>query len=307
MSSNAPVVYDATPRIEQANARPAGLALTQEDMDVLRATVLSGATDAQLAMYGRSCARYDLDPFTKEVYGFVNREGGIELVVSIEGLRKQAEKSGQYRGQTQQQWCGADGEWKDVWLQKGAPAAARITVHREGCEPFTGVALWAEYGRPNHSNWSKYPTVMLSKCAEASAIRHLFPHQTAGLYISEEIPAQGNSRAVPTSSERTTPARREPGASGVEPIEAEAIVREPQQPRAATPDPVDEHEAGWRIYILQRKDELGLSTVEFNAIRRRLELPLVEKMDVSQMKQLYDEMINFPGPDDEPGLAQQST
>jgi phage recombination protein Bet len=305
MSSNAPAVYDATPRIEQANGRPAGLALTQEDLEVLRATVLAGATDAQLAMYARSCARHDLDPFTKEVYGFVNRDGGIELVVSIEGLRKRAETSGQYRGQTNQQWCGADGDWKDIWLDQKPPAAARITVHREGCEPFTGVALWREYGRTNHTNWSKYPTVMLSKCAEASAIRHLFPHQTAGLYISEEVALQQENRSAVAGAARDTPQRQGAGRVEVDVIDAETIPREPRQAPGAV-EPGDEHEAGWRVWILQLKEQLGISTVEFNAMRRRLELPLVEKMDVSQMKQLRDEMINFERETNDPELDRDS-
>ena len=203
--SEAIAVYNAAARIEMANGKGQGVALTREDMEVLRATVLKGASDAQLTMYGRSCAKLDLDPFSKEVYGFVNRDGGIELVVSIDGLRKQAEKSGEYRGQSRQQWCGPDGEWTDVWLAQARPAAARITVHREGHEPFTGVALWSEYGKANQSNWTKFPTVMLSKCAEASAIRHLFPHQTGSLYITEEMPAQERFRPKESEmAERST-------------------------------------------------------------------------------------------------------
>lgn len=202
--NNAVSTYNAAARIEMANGKGQGVALTREDMEVLRATVLKGASDAQLTMYGRSCAKLDLDPFSKEVYGFVNREGGIELVVSIDGLRKQAEKSGEYRGQTQQQWCGPDGEWTDVWLAQAKPAAAHITVHRLGHEPFTGVALWSEYGKPNQSNWTKFPTVMLSKCAEASAIRHLFPHQTGSLYISEEMPERGSPGVEAVVVDRST-------------------------------------------------------------------------------------------------------
>ena len=270
-------------------------ALTSEELEVLRATVLAGATDAQLKMYAISCNRRGLDPFSKEVYGFVNRDGGIELVVSIDGLRKKAEESGQYRGQTQQQWCGPDGEWQGIWLRKEPPAAARITVHREGHEPFTGVATWQEFGRPSVQSWKQYPSVMLSKIAEASAIRHLFPNQTQGLYIKEEVGLGSVEAHFREQSDRDRTGRGRVAASVPRPAAVRRVdpqtseIHEPDKPF----DPRSDHEQGWREYVLGRKDELGISTVQFNTLRRQLKLPLVERMDVAQCKALYEAMLNL--------------
>lgn len=189
MTRSAVAAYNAAAAITPLPAAEpvSAVALTRDDLEVLRATVLPKATDAQLRLFGEACRRRGLDPFAKEIYAWPDGKGGIEIVTGIDGLRRLAQRSGEYRGQTHQQWCGPDGEWTDVWLQKDPPAAARITVHRQGYEPFTGVALWREYAKPNAVNWAKYSTVMLSKCAEANALRHLFPQETSGIYIAEEL------------------------------------------------------------------------------------------------------------------------
>lgn len=196
MSSSAPAVFNAVERLETRSVE-----LSTEDFEILRATVFKDANDSQLRLYARNCRSRGLDPFAKEIYAWAGKDGAVEIVVGIDGLRNLAENSGEYRGQHGPWFCGADGQWTDVWLQAGAPLAAKVTILREGREPMTSVALLSEFKKSNSPNWNSMPTTMLAKCAEANAIRRQFPRQTTGLYISEEM-------TQPTDRRPRTPAPR---------------------------------------------------------------------------------------------------
>jgi len=69
--------------------------------------------------------------------------------------------------------------------------AASVTVWRivqgQRCA-FTATARWSEY-KPDGNDfmWQKMPHVMLSKVAEALALRKGFPQQLHGLYATEEL------------------------------------------------------------------------------------------------------------------------
>src|SRR5689334_3401011 len=71
-----------------------------------------------------------LDPLQRQLY-LIGRGGKWQVQTSIDGFRLVASRSGEYEGQAGPQWCGADGEWKDVWLAGSKPAASRVGVYRK--------------------------------------------------------------------------------------------------------------------------------------------------------------------------------
>lgn len=161
-----------------------------EDIETLRATIARGASDSEMGLFVQVCQRLRLDPFARQIY-LVKRPGQpASIQVSIDGFRVVAERSGEYEGQTAPQWCGDDGEWRDVWLSKSPPVAARCGVYRRGFrEPLVRVAKLDAYKQPGPF-WTKMPEHMLAKVAEALALRGAFPHDLSGVYAPEEMGAE---------------------------------------------------------------------------------------------------------------------
>lgn len=168
------------------------------------------ATDGDLSVFLNYAQRTGLDPFARQIYmiGRWDRQAGRKkwtIQASIDGLRIVAQRSGEYAGQVGPEWCGPDGEWRDVWLNQEPPVAARVGVMRRGfAQPLYAVALFTEYAstfedRQTHEAkltglWATKPAVMIAKCAEALALRKAFPMDLSGLYTAEEM-AQADSPA----------------------------------------------------------------------------------------------------------------
>lgn len=156
--------------------------VTSEQLDLVKRTVASGATDAELKLYLFDCARQGVHPLDKLLH-FTKRGGKYTPVTSIDLMRTRAADTGEYAGSNDSEFVGKPGE---------AEFAATVTVTRlvQGTfATFTATARWSEYypGDQSGTMWRKMPHTMLGKCAEALALRKGFPRQLAGLYAKEEL------------------------------------------------------------------------------------------------------------------------
>ena len=112
-----------------------------EQLALITRTIAKGASPDELAMFVAQCKRTGLDPFARQIYCVPRQEKDRETgeyvkkmttQVSIDGFRLVAQRSEEYAGQTAAMWCGDDGVWKDVWLSKTPPVAAKVGVYRKG-------------------------------------------------------------------------------------------------------------------------------------------------------------------------------
>lgn len=176
--------------------------LTDRSIELIRGMPeLQDCSEDEVQQFLHVVERTRLDPLARQIYG-MRRGRKLSITVSIDGFRLVAERTGDYAGQDGPFWCGDDGTWRDVWLAKVPPAAAKVGVLRKGfATPLYAVARWGAYAQQN-SMWQKLGDVMLAKCAEMQAIRRAFPAELSGIYGVEEMEQAG----VPAPAEREEPA-----------------------------------------------------------------------------------------------------
>lgn len=185
------------------------LTFTTEQVKLIKDTVAKGTTDNEFNMFLYQAQKTGLDPLARQIYvvvrSYTDKQGkpnrNVTIQSSIDGLRVVAERTGKYEGQTKPEWCGADGKWVDVWLSNAAPVAARVGVYKKGFrEALYGVAKLSSYKPDFGMLWNKMPEVMLSKCAEALAMRKAFPQDLSGIYTSEEMEQADRGDVEPIKS-----------------------------------------------------------------------------------------------------------
>jgi phage recombination protein Bet len=174
--------------IQEAPREITELRFTNDQLDLLKATIAKGTTDHQFRLFTEVAQRTGLNPFAKQIYAVV-RNGQMTIQTGVDGYRLIAQRTGEYAGQLGPFWCGDDGEWRDVWLGGNTPpAAAKVGVLRHGfSEPVWGVALTKSYQQPQSPLWKTMPEVRVAKCAEVLALRKAFPQELSGLYADEEM------------------------------------------------------------------------------------------------------------------------
>ena len=150
-----------------------------------------GLNAKQKEQFVYMCKVLDLNPLMRQVYPML-RDGRLTTQTSIDGFRLVAERTGKY----------APGK-ESVYTYDENKRLQSVTVYvRKMTDDGTwhevsATAHYSEYvalkkgGEPNHF-WATKSHIMLSKCAEALALRKAFPAELSGVYTDDEMEQAGN-------------------------------------------------------------------------------------------------------------------
>lgn len=190
-----------TTDLARRDAQSLAAQLWGDRLQIVKDVVAKGLTDDELEVFAAVAQRTKLDVFARppQIYPIKRYDKKLQREVltiqaSIDAYRLIAARTREYLGQVGPQWCGPDGEWRDVWLSEEPPAAARVGVRRRGAnEPTWSVATFKESaqwfrasdGKPYLGDfWQRMPAQMLAKVAETNALKRAFPNDTAGIELA---------------------------------------------------------------------------------------------------------------------------
>ncbi|SCA63072.1 Uncharacterized protein SCG7086_AI_00170 [Chlamydiales bacterium SCGC AG-110-P3] len=166
--------------------------LDQTKFELIKRTICKGTTDDEFQLFIHACKRTGLDPFMRQIFAVkrwdsAERREVMTIQTGIDGYRLIADRTGRYApGRDAEFGYDAHGglRWAKAYVKKMTPDGHWHEI--------SATAFWTEYvqttkdGRPTVF-WMKKGHVMLSKCAEALALRKTFPAELSGIYTQEEM------------------------------------------------------------------------------------------------------------------------
>lgn len=211
---------------------------SDEQMDLIRRQIAPKATADELKLFLYQAARTGLDPLSRQIYAIHRKDGDSQkmtIQTSIDGFRLIAERTGRYApGQEAKfEYVTKDGEDK---LKKATAFVMKQTLDGKWHEVAASAHFW-EYAQTNYKGeltkmWAEKPHVMLSKCAEALALRKAFPAEMSGIYTAEEMSKADEPEYIP-------PERKAPKASST----THSTPSQPSAPSSIADLPYDKGES----------------------------------------------------------------
>lgn len=199
------------PRERSDLTSPARYEFEREQIEAIRKTVARDCNEYEFVMFLELAARYQLDPFARQIWAAKmgkSADAQVAIIVGRDGLLSIAERNPHYKdmdsdvvvvgdtlvrnpgtGEFIHEW----GEQHVGWTEDGVAGiqqplilGAWAMVWRDDQErPKCFFARMSEYRKPNSDVWQKYPSAMIQKCAESVALRKAF--SIAGLLVEEEV------------------------------------------------------------------------------------------------------------------------
>lgn len=173
--------------------------------DIVRKYLVNGesklVTDQEIVMFMGMCKANKLNPFNKDAYLIKYGSQPASMIISKDVFFKRAIENPMYNGMESGICVEKNGEIitraGHVYIKETETLlGAWCKVYRKDWEfPVYQEVNFDEYaGRTKtgelNSNWKTKPAVMITKVAEATALRKAFTDCMQGMYIAEEVEEQ---------------------------------------------------------------------------------------------------------------------
>ena len=179
-----------------------------ELLSVLKATAFKGqVSDAQMTALLLVAQQHGLNPWTKEIYAFPDRQNGIVPVVGVDGWARIIN--------THPQFDGMD-------FQQDEESCTCVIYRKDRSHPIRVTEWMAECRRDGVGPWKSHPRRMLRHKAMIQCARLAFGF--GGIYDEDEAQriVEGEAREVVTTHAPTRAAQLPPPAAPTEEEEAKA-------------------------------------------------------------------------------------
>lgn len=184
---------------------------TASQLALIQRTVARDTTPDEFNLFIETCKIRGLNPLVRHAYCLLMNKDKpdkrqMTIIISIDGQRFIAEKTGNYRPDENPTRFEIDKQFINPTNPAGI-VSATVTIYKRSHGawfPVSATAYWEEYapikeiwvdgkrtGRfqldPNKPNWTKMPRTMIGKVPEMAVLRKAFPDQFSGLYSEEEM------------------------------------------------------------------------------------------------------------------------
>lgn len=216
--------------LARADPKPTSLAIaegwTREQVNVIKQTCASNATDTELAMFLHVAKVAGLDPLQKQIHFTKRRfnagtrdepkwEERVTIMAGVDGLQARAERNPDFLGTSQAVVCAKDDIQVEMdsatdevtrirhkfnpFGERGPVVGAWASVKRKGKVPAIAIVYFAEYNDERSPMWRNKPRVMIEKCARSTALRRAYPEAFGGIYDPAELGAEGEEPVAPVA------------------------------------------------------------------------------------------------------------
>lgn len=280
-------------------------------------------TPGQFTLAFEVAKKYDLDPFVKEIYAYVDNRGNLTLITGKDGFLKIARKQPGYLQIVSAAVYTGDEFEADFALgsiekhritteslanRSGNPIGAYAILRMEGLPDVMKWVDWSEYcpAKTDYTPWAKQKAAMITKCATSVLIREAFG--LSGLYDEAEISADSfgtnwnsppeESTAIASKLKRKTKAIEYVEVKGSEPPVVESVETNAEEEgfkeimeTIDREEAEDEAEASKEPEVLEPKVEIETTTVEaVEADVAEDEAKMEESLDKAELDALNAEL-----------------
>ncbi len=171
---------------------------TKEQIELIKNTVAKGANNNELKLFLHLAQKYNLDPFTHQIFFIKDKKGENRIFTGRDGFLSIAHRDGNFDGMESgvrtiqeplyiNEIIYKNGKYAGVQKVKirDYQYVGYAEVWRKDMKHSFKIEVWEEEYNVNNHMWKTKPRTMIQKVAESQALRRAF--NISGLYAPEEL------------------------------------------------------------------------------------------------------------------------